>query len=248
MPRAHRNNLFLTVSNSTADALRGIGVGEDRIRQICNGVVQPDPLTPRSPRPLFLALGRLAGYKRIDLLLKLWSRVRRVTGGTLVIAGDGPERARIEAMAGPDVVVTGRVTEAEKHRLLCAAWLLVHPALIEGWGIVVAEAAIRGTPAVGFDVPGLRDSVVNGRTGLLVGSEGEFASAWASLALNNEARAAMGEAARERAERLHWSLAVEGFARVADDALARVVRGRGSETQKTAVAGQSAGRRPRRHQ
>jgi glycosyltransferase involved in cell wall biosynthesis len=224
MPRAHRGNLFLTVSNSTADALRKIGVGEDRIRQICNGVVQPDPPTPRSPQPLFLALGRLTDYKRIDLLLKLWSRVRRVVGGTLVIAGDGPERARIEAMAGPDVIVTGRVSEQEKHRLLCAAWLLLHPALIEGWGIVVAEAAIRGTPAVGFDVPGLRDSVVNGQTGVLVGSEGEFASAWASLALNHQVRQAMGVAAREFAERLHWSLAVEGFARAADEALARAAR------------------------
>jgi glycosyltransferase involved in cell wall biosynthesis len=222
MPWAHRNNLFLTVSDSTADALKEIGVGADRIRQICNGVVQPDPLTPRSAQPMFLALGRLTEYKRVDLLLKLWNRVRPVVGGTLVIAGDGPERARIEAMAGPDVVVTGRVTDEEKHRLLCAAWLLLHPALIEGWGIVVAEAAIRGTPAVGFDVPGLRDSVVNGQTGLLVGSEGEFASAWASLALNHQAREAMGQAARRRAERLHWSLAVEGFARVADDALARV--------------------------
>jgi glycosyltransferase involved in cell wall biosynthesis len=224
MPRAHRGNLFLTVSNSTADALRKIGVGEDRIRQICNGVVQPDPPAPRSPQPLFLALGRLTDYKRIDLLLKLWSRVRRVVGGTLVIAGDGPERARIEAMAGPDVIVTGRVSEQEKHRLLCAAWLLLHPALIEGWGIVVAEAAIRGTPAVGFDVPGLRDSVVNGQTGVLVGSEGEFASAWASLALNHQVRQAMGAAAREFAERLHWSLAVEGFARAADEALARSAR------------------------
>jgi glycosyltransferase involved in cell wall biosynthesis len=228
MPWAHRNNLFLTVSNSTADALREIGVGEDRIRQICNGVVQPDPLTPRSPRPLFLALGRLTDYKRIDLLLKLWERVRRVVGGTLVIAGDGPARPRIEAMAGPGVIVTGRVSEEEKHRLLCAAWLLLHPALIEGWGIVVAEAAIRGTPAVGFDVPGLRDSVVNGQTGLLARDECEFAAAWASLALNHQAREAMGTAARERAERLHWSLAVDGFAQVADDVLARAARGRES--------------------
>ena len=59
MPWAHRDNLFLTVSNSTADALREMGIADDRIRQICNGVVQPDPLTPRSPEPLFLALGRL---------------------------------------------------------------------------------------------------------------------------------------------------------------------------------------------
>jgi glycosyltransferase involved in cell wall biosynthesis len=221
MPWAHRDNLFLTVSNSTADSLRAIGVGANRIRQICNGVVQPDPPTPRSPEPMFLSFGRLTDYKRVDLLLKLWQRVRPVTGGTLVIAGDGPERPRLEAMAGPGVIFTGRVTEEEKHRLMCAAWLLLHPALIEGWGIVVAEAAIRGTPAVGFDVPGLRDSVIHGETGRLVGTEGEFASAWASLTLNHEARQAMGVAAAQRAERLHWSLAVEGFAQVADEALER---------------------------
>ena len=162
MPWAHRDNLFLTVSNSTADALRDIGVGDDRIRQICNGVVQPDPLTPRSPEPLFMALGRLTEYKRIDMLLRLWERVRNVVGGKLVIVGDGPERSRLEALAGPGVIFTGRVSEEEKHRLLCSAWLLLHPALIEGWGIVITEAAIRGTPAIGFNVPGLRDSVVNG--------------------------------------------------------------------------------------
>lgn len=221
LPWAHRDNLFLTVSDSTASSLRRIGVEAGRIRQICNGVVQPDPLTPRSPEPMFLALGRLADYKRVDMLLRLWDRIRPVTGGTLVIAGDGPERDRLAAMAGPGVVMAGRVSEADKHRLLCSAWLLLHPALIEGWGIVVAEAAIRGTPAIGFDVPGLRDSVVHGQTGLLVGSEGELASAWASLALNRQAREAMGEAARARAERLHWSLAVEGFAAAADEALAR---------------------------
>jgi glycosyltransferase involved in cell wall biosynthesis len=221
MPWVHRRNLFLTVSGSTADALAGMGVGRDRIRQICNGVEQPDPLTPRSPEPMFLALGRLADYKRIDLLLRLWHRVRDVTGGRLVIAGDGPERARLEALAGPGVEFTGRVSEQEKHRLLCSAWLLVHPALIEGWGIVVAEAAIRGTPAVGFDVPGLRDSVLNGTSGVLVRTEGQFAQAWASLALDREGREAMGVAARLRAERLHWADAVEGFAKTADEAIAR---------------------------
>jgi glycosyltransferase involved in cell wall biosynthesis len=235
MPWAHRNNLFLTVSNSTADALREIGVEEHRIRQICNGVVQPDPPTPRSPEPLFLALGRLTEYKRIDLLLKLWDRVRQVVGGKLVIAGDGPDRARLQALAGPDVIFAGRVSEQEKHRLLCSAWLLLHPALIEGWGIVVAEAAIRGTAAVGFNVPGLRDSVVAGETGVLVTTEAQFASAWASLALDHARRAAMGEAARVRAERLHWSAAVSGFAAVADEAIAKSadsarVTGRGARS------------------
>src|SRR3984885_5500333 len=58
LPLAHRKNLFLTVSASTAESLELMGVGRDRIRQICNGVVQPDPPTPRSPDPLFVALGR----------------------------------------------------------------------------------------------------------------------------------------------------------------------------------------------
>jgi glycosyltransferase involved in cell wall biosynthesis len=221
MPRAHRKNLFLTISPSTEAALTEMGVDQGRIRQICNGVESPQPLTPRSPEPMFLALGRLTDYKRIDLLLRLWERVRQVVGGQLVIAGDGPERARIEALAGPGVVVTGRVSEEEKHRLLCSAWMLLHPAMIEGWGIVIAEAAIRGTPGIGFDVPGLRDSVIDGQTGLLVRNEGQFASAWASLALDHRTREALGRAARERALRLHWSAAVDGFAQVADEAMAR---------------------------
>ena len=221
MPWVHRKNLFLTVSPSTAESLEGMGVGPDRIRQICNGVVRPDPPTPRSPDPLFLAFGRLADYKRLDLLLRLWDRVRHVTGGTLMIAGDGPERARLEALAGPGVVFTGRVSEQEKHRLMCAAWLFMHPALIEGWGIVVAEAAIRGTPAVAFDVPGLRDSVLHGQTGMLVRTEGQFASEWASLAIDGRRREALGRAARTRALQLHWSAAIEGFAAVADEAIKR---------------------------
>ncbi|MDR2983790.1 MAG: glycosyltransferase family 4 protein [Nocardiopsaceae bacterium] len=221
MPWVHRRNLFLTVSASTFTALQEIGVDTDRIRLICNGVEPGPPPAPRSPEPMFLAFGRLAEYKRIDLLLRLWDRVRQVTGGRLVIAGDGPERARLESMAGPDVDFTGRVSEAEKHRLMSAAWLLLHPASIEGWGIVVSEAAIRGTPAIGFSVPGLRDSVVHNETGVLVRTEGEFTSAWASLAIDDRKRVAMGKAAWERARRQHWSAAVDGFSLVADEALAR---------------------------
>ena len=221
MPWAHRKNLFVTVSASTFAGLTEIGVDADRIRLICNGVEPAPPPAPRSSEPMFLALGRLAEYKRIDVLLKLWERVRSVVGGKLVIAGDGPERNRLAQLAGPDVVFTGRVSEGEKHRLLSSAWILLHPASIEGWGIVVAEAAVRGTPAIGFSVPGLRDSVVHNETGLLVKTEGEFASAWATLAIDERRRHAMGNSARDRALRLHWSVAVEGFSSVADEALAR---------------------------
>jgi glycosyltransferase involved in cell wall biosynthesis len=227
LPRVHRGNLFVAVSESTARALADIGVARERIRVVTNGVedvAEPASLPPKSAAPLFLALGRLADYKRIDLLLRLWERVRPVTGGTLVVAGDGPERERLEALAGPQVVFTGRISEQEKHELLCRAWLLLHPSQVEGWGLVVTEAAVRRTPAVGFRIPGLTDSVEHGVTGLLAPTEGAFASAWAGLALDHGRRCAMGAAARGRALGLRWHTTVERFAAVVDEALHRAAR------------------------
>lgn len=223
MPRFHAGNLFLTVSESSAAALAAIGVHRDRIRILRNGVEPPGRWYPRSPTPLFLALGRLTEYKRLDVLLRLWERVRPVTGGELVIAGDGPERARLERLAGAGVTFTGYLPEPAKQRLLAAAWLLVHPALIEGWGIVVAEAAARATPTVAFDVPGLRDSILAGKTGMLADTGGAFAAAWASLTLDTARRQRMGVAARNFASGLRWSSAIDRFESVVEEAITGTV-------------------------
>ncbi|MEU3988587.1 glycosyltransferase family 4 protein [Streptomyces platensis] len=215
---AHRRDLMVAVSGSTASALRGLGVDAGRIRLVYNGVAEPGPLAPKAAEPLFLAMGRLVEYKRIDLLLRLWERVRPVTGGRLVIVGDGPERARLTAMAGPGVTFTGHVSEERKHQLLCSAWLLLHPSLVEGWGLVVMEAAARRTPAVGFDIPGLRDSVEDGTTGLLARGESAFAAHWCTLALSARRRDALGRAAERRAARFRWSHTVQSFRAVAAEA------------------------------
>ncbi|MEU9663747.1 glycosyltransferase family 4 protein [Streptomyces chartreusis] len=214
----HRGNLMIAVSDSTAAALRDLGVPADRIRVVHNGVDEPGPLLPKSTEPLFVSVGRLVEYKRVDVLLRLWERVRPVTGGKLVIVGDGPERARLEAMAGPDVLFTGRVSESEKHRLLCEAWLLLHPSQVEGWGLVVIEAAARATPTIGFNVPGLRDSVVDGVTGSLAGGESAFAAAWCTLAINRQRRSLMARAATARAENFSWNRTIQQFRDVAEEA------------------------------
>lgn len=225
---AHRANLIVAVSGSTAAALRAIGVPPDRIRVVHNGVEEPAPRVAKSPEPLFVAVGRLVEYKRIDLLLRLWDRVRPITGGRLVIVGDGPEGDRLRASAGPGVHFAGRVSETEKHRLLCAAWLLLHPSLVEGWGLVVTEAAARHTPAIGFDIPGLRDSIDDGVTGVLARGESSFAAAWCALALSPERRAAMSAAAGLRAARFRWAGTVHRFRAVAAEAAPAPVPGRGT--------------------
>jgi glycosyltransferase involved in cell wall biosynthesis len=217
-----RKPTICTVSDSTAGALAGIGVDDARVRTLRNGVEPVNaPPVARSRTPLFVAVGRLSPHKRIDLLLRMWEQVRPVVGGRLVIIGDGPERARLEALAGEGVEFTGRVSEERKHELLGAAWLLLHPALVEGWGLVVTEAAARGTPALGFDVPGVRDSIVDGWTGLLARDPEQFTASWESLTFDDQRRNRLGAAARARALDLTWPAAVEVFAKVVDEALRR---------------------------
>ena len=164
MPLVYRRVPFVANSPSTRSALESIGVDPGRIHIVHPGV-DPPAVTgvARSEEPLFVCAGRLMPHKRVDLLLRVWDRVQPVVGGRLVVLGDGPERASLEAMAGTGVVFAGRVDEQEKWRWLGQAWGLVHSAQHEGWGIVITEAALVGTPSIGFDVPGVRDAIVDGR-------------------------------------------------------------------------------------
>jgi glycosyltransferase involved in cell wall biosynthesis len=221
MPRVYRHNLIVAVSPSTKVSLNEIGVEDELLREIPQGVSQPTALYPKSRTPLFVALGRLVGYKRIDLLLRIWRSVQPLTGGKLVIIGDGSDRDRLRLLAGHGVEFVGHVDEEEKHRLLCQAWALLHPAAWEGWGLAISEAGIRATPAVGFDVPGVHDAIVDGTTGLLATDEKEFASHWVMLAQSDALRTELGEAALKRTLASPWELTVDAFAEVAEEAVLR---------------------------
>lgn len=219
-PWLYRHRLFVAVSESTSAALQGLGVDADRIRIVPNGVDLPVRPTAESAEPLFVAIGRLVPHKRYDTLLTAWDAVRSRVGGRLVIVGEGPEHARLAAAAGPGVELRGRVSEDEKQRLLGEAWMLLHPSMLEGWGLVVTEAAAAGTPAVGFDAPGVRDSIVDGETGVLARDASDFAARWATLAGDADLRHRMGRAAQRRAAVFSWDNTIERFLEVADEATA----------------------------
>lgn len=224
MPKAYRNSLFVAVSDSTADALQAVGVPGEHIRVVPNGVDLPlDASPPKSETPTFVSLGRLVPHKRYDRLLRLWPRVRAAVGGQLVVIGEGPERPALERLVGSTAGVefVGRVDEREKHRLLSDAWLLVHPSEVEGWGLVVMEAAGHATPTLGYRVPGIRDSVVDGVTGLLADDDEAFVAHWISLARDHTLRGRLSAGARRRAETHAWSRTVSLFEGVAMEALER---------------------------
>lgn len=250
MPRVYRNHIFISVSPSTTQGLIGLGVKPDQVRTIINGTDLPDEPGVEGSEPLFVSLGRMVPHKRIDIMLRAWDRVRPVTGGRLVLIGDGPDRPRLEGLAGEGVTFAGKIPEKDKQELLSKAWMLVHTASHEGWGLVIMEAAAHGTPAIAFRVAGIRDSVAQGVSGELVDTEDEMVERWIELATDPERRRKLRSGARERAATFSWESTIEAFIDIAEEAIdqhrssRRAWRRstRAEDATKQLVSGPSAGR------
>jgi len=113
----------------------------------------------------FLVVSELVAHKRVEVAIKA-AAVARVP---LVIVGDGPERASLEALAGPEVVFRGRVTDEEIVRLYCSARAVIVTA-VEEFGIVAVEAQAAGVPVIAPAAGGASETVLHGASGLLLDS------------------------------------------------------------------------------
>lgn len=157
--RLYRDVPTLTISESSRASLFNYG-----LRQIeVVGVGVPALRRPdvgREAVPTLLFVGRLADNKRPSAAVEAFSLLRdRMPDARLWVVGDGPDRLRLAAAAPPGVTFFGRVNEEAKQQVMARAHALVVTSVREGWGLVVDEAAAMGTPSIGYDVPGLRDSI-----------------------------------------------------------------------------------------
>jgi len=177
IPCFYGKTCFITVSNSSKEEMSEAGIPAKNIEIIHNGISElfkPDRgLKPSYPHILYL--GRLKAYKQLDHLIKAVKLVKEeISDVELSIAGSGDVEDDLKGLAvelglEANVRFHGYIDEEAKLRLLQSAWIFVTPSRKEGWGLTVIEANACGTPAVAYDVPGLRDSIKNGQTGLLVG-------------------------------------------------------------------------------
>ena len=216
IPRRYRGVPMVAVSESTRDDLAARGLDADLIDVVPNGVditrYCPDPEVSRFPTPTVLYLGRLQRYKGVDVLLRAAARLREAsTPVRVLIGGRGDDLERLGSLSAElglteQVEFLGFVSEERKLELFRRAWIHALPSAKEGWGIAVIEAGACGTPSVASDVPGLRESVRHGDTGLLVphGDVGALAGAVHRLCADETLRDELGRAAMEYARRFTW--------------------------------------------
>jgi glycosyltransferase involved in cell wall biosynthesis len=208
------------VSPSTREELlkKGFRASDIEIVRNCvdHAVFRPTGL-PRSPTPLVGYMGRLKKYKSVDHLLRAFAIfLRSVPGAKLVIIGEGDDRRDLEKSAqglgiGGSVRFTGFVSEEEKVRLLQEVWFLVNPSSVEGWGLTVIEANACGVAVIASDVPGLRDAIKDGETGMLYpyGNIDDLVDKMIRLAGDSQLRIRLGASAQEWAGTFDWQRVAE---------------------------------------
>jgi len=219
--RSYADIPVVTVSASTKRDLKDIGL--KRIFIVHNGLnVKPVNEVPeKSKRPSIIFVGRMKRAKRPGDVVEAFRIVRDNFGGAeLWMVGDGYIRRRLESGAGSGVKFFGYVDCETRDELVKRAWVIAVPGVREGWGQVVTDANALGTPAVGYDVPGLRDSIRDGFNGLLVESGPEaLADGLMRILSDDGLRENLSRIAIELAKRFCWDKTAEEFMKVLERSL-----------------------------
>lgn len=207
----------VTVSESTRQDLLVLGFKEVFVVSEGLNFKALDRVPEREGFPVVVFVGRLKRAKRPDHAVKAFRLVReRFPGAELWVVGDGYFRKGLERMAVDGVRFFGGLSDVERRGLVSRAWVLVHPSVREGFGLNVVEAAGFGVPTVAYDVAGLRDSVRDGVTGLLVkdGNVKGLGEALVRVLEDEELRLRLSKNALKYAKGFSWDRSAEEFLKV----------------------------------
>jgi glycosyltransferase involved in cell wall biosynthesis len=221
-PPLYAGTSVVTLSESSRRTIvEALGLPAWRVSVVPPGVDRRFcPGGAREKTPLFVAVGRLVTYKRFDLLVDVLVRVRaRHPGLQAVIAGEGSERAGLEALVAAHraqnwLHLPGHVTDADLLALYRRAWAVLSTSAYEGWGLTITEAAACGTPAIASRIDGHRDAILDGESGLLAEPGPEMEAALDMLITNQIVRRRLQLGARDRVRSLTWDRTAFGTLQV----------------------------------
>ncbi len=177
--RLLRDEKVITISQSTCNDLVKYGFDSSNIQIMRLGIsinhIDRIGKFSRFKNPTILSLGAIRPMKRTLDIVKAYEIAKKeIPHLKLIVAGDYSgaygESVRNHITVSPhnkDIQFLGRVSSQKKKRLMRTSHLIVVTSVKEGWGLIVTEANSQGTPAIGYDVDGLRDSIHHNLTGLI---------------------------------------------------------------------------------
>jgi glycosyltransferase involved in cell wall biosynthesis len=196
----------LTVANSEAVKRHLTAWGIEPVEVIWNGVPVQPPRPPLSVPPTVAFAGRLVREKGADVLLRAFARViAQISDAQLLLIGEGPEREGLNRLIADleisaSVSVPGYMARQEMECRFSTAWVQAVPSRwAEPFGLVAAEAMMRGTAVVASASGGLAEIVRDGKTGFLVppGDAEALTEALIRLLQDRELAEQMGKAGRK---------------------------------------------------
>lgn len=242
MPSVYKGVPFVTISDSSKlDIVRRGWTSQENVKVVHPGI---DLLSfrpvPKTTYPSFVYLGRLKPWKNVDIAILAFREVlRKHPSAKLTIAGFGESLPYLQKLATKldiqeSVVFAGRVSEEEKARFFGESWAAIQPSSYEGWGITVIEANATKTPVIASNIKGLRDSVVDGKTGILFSEKdtSELAKAIETLISNEALRLSLCEEAYEWARRFDWDYSAQQFI----ETITRAIKGEALPAYRMAVS------------
>ena len=215
MPKVYKNTPVITLCKSSAQDIL-----HERLSKKVIGTVPPGiefwkgKRYPKTNKPTVLFLNRIKKYKGIKIFLDAAKLLKEYD---FIVAGDGDylnemkKYARMNKLT--NVKFLGRVSDEKKSELLQKSWIFVNPSFKEGWGIVNIEASQCGTPVIGSDTTGIKDSVSSGNTGLLFkpGDHRELAEKIKLLVENRKLYGKFSKNSRKWAKKFDWKAISEEY-------------------------------------
>jgi len=157
---SQRVDRFISISNFISDRIK-------RYYSKDSTIIYPPVNTDRftfvkDKEDYYFTASRLVPYKQIRLIAEVFAK----NGKKLIIAGDGPDRAEIESRVGGNTVMLGSISDSKMVSLMQRAKAFIF-ASYEDFGIVPVEAMSCGTPVIAYGKGGAKDTVIDGKTGVL---------------------------------------------------------------------------------
>lgn len=228
-----RNDYTITVSNSTKNDLLKLGFKPEKTAILPEGITfnpwKFEEFEEKEKNPTFIYVGRFVNYKGIDDAVEALGILKKeIKNAKLWIVGKKNEKYISNKLRpimnkynlsygtpekNKDVTIWGFVSDDEKLKLMSRSRALIFPSLREGWGLIVTEAAVVGTPSIVYNSPGIVDAVDYGNAGFLCSENNpeNIATIMKKTIINDKEYLEYLHKSYEFSKQLHWDNTAKVF-------------------------------------